>query len=128
MNNPPDIPEDDHAQSSALVDGDADLLRAVTGDPTTYDLLARIIELLERVVANQEEALAVETPTIQPAHAPPRRYPPGQTPPYGGPGIAPQIWGQHHFYTTHVEAYDPSDNPFRPGNSVGLGEDNGCPI
>lgn len=82
-----------------LGSSDADLLRSVTGDPTTYDLLLRIIELLEGISAKQDLALAAPQPHIE-APDPFRKpiAPPGR----GGSGRYPaqqpsNVWhaGQH---------------------------------
>lgn len=77
-----------------LGSSDADLLRSVTGDPTTYDLLLRIIELLEGISAKQDLALAAPQPPfsgpdrIQPAR--PGRGGTGRYPP--PPGQVPNVW------------------------------------
>lgn len=124
-------------------DTDADLLRAVTGEPTTYDLLTRIIQLLERIAETQDEALGrnrgpqISNPAVTPPRGPysgGRVTTPAQLPPNNS-----GIWQA-------IDFYDRTFNPFTPSNTLALQQlardaardtgdrmgldepDNGCPI
>lgn len=79
--NPPDFPDPE---------GDEELLRAVAGEPTVYQLLSRVIELLEEVVANQARAMAAD-PNIGPLQRPFQGGPAG----VGRYPVTPARYPQH---------------------------------